>query len=243
MLSQPGLASRHWCRFLLVCVALSGCTAAYRFQYEYAMVAPSEQGEGIEDAHVRIRMAPTAEAGVLQLAVLNKSVQPVAVVWAQTHYVDPLGRPRPVLEAGAQGLIRSPGWFVADSKIEPGTEIITTVRPGGTAGPRLARPSRSAVNNVDPRVPAEEEFDTTARLQGHPAYNPFTVSRYAGGDVVVSSAPLPFLPTSGDTPTLGEAYKGREFRFILALRQDNRIITYPFIFRITSVAAKPVETF
>lgn len=241
MLLQPGLTSRHWRWFLLVCIALSGCTAAYRFQYEYAMVAPSEQGEGVEDAYVRIRMAPTAEAGVLQMAVLNKGVQPVAVVWAQTHYVDPLGRPRPVLEAGAQGWIRSPGWFMSDSKIEPGAEMITTVRPGGTTGPRLARPSRSAVS-VDPRVPAEEEFDTTARLHGHPAYNPFTVSRYAGGDVVISSTPLPFLPTSGDTPTLGEAYKGREFRFILALRQDNRVVTYPFVFRITAVDARPVET-
>lgn len=241
MLSQYGLASRHWHWVLLLCVALSGCTATYRFQYEYAMVAPSGQGEGTEDAYVRIRLAPTAEAGGLQLAVLNKSVQPVAVVWSQTQYVDPLGRPRPVLEAGAPSLLRSPGSFVADSKIEPGTEMITAIRPGGTTGPRLARPSRSA-SNADPRVPAEEEFDTAARMHGQTAYNPFTVSRYAGGEVVISAAPLPFLPTSGDTATLGEAYKGREFRFILALRQDSRIITYPFIFRITAVEAKPVET-
>jgi hypothetical protein len=96
--------------------------------------------------------------------------------------------------------------------------------------------------SVDPRVPAEEEFDSTARLQGHPAYNPVTVSRYSGGEVVLSSAPQPFLPTTGNTPTLGEAYKGREFQFILALRQETEVFMYPFTFRITTVEATPVET-
>jgi hypothetical protein len=218
-----------------VCLTLSGCTAAYRFQYEYALVTPSAPGDGFEDTRVRIRLAPTSEVGVFQLAVHNKNVQPIAVVWTRTQYIDPLGRSRPALEAGPQGLIRSPGWFVADSPIDPGSELRMTIRPGGPTSQRLVYPSHS-IGSVDPRVPAEEEFDTTARLQGHPAYNPFTVSRYAGGDIVVSSSPLPFLPTSGDTPTLGEAYKGREFRFVLALRQDRNVVLYPFTFRITAVA-------
>lgn len=238
---QPGCASRCWRWFLLLCLVLSGCTAAYRFQYEYAMVAPSASGEGLEDGQVRIRLVPTSsEAGVFQLAVHNKSVQPIAVVWTRTQYIDPLGRSRPILEAGAQGLFRTPGWLVTDSRIEPGDELRLTVRPGGTTGQRLARPAHST-GRVDPRVPAEEEFDMTAQLQGHPAYNPFTVSRYAGGETVVSSSPLPFLPPSGDTPTLGEAYKGREFRFVLALRQNSHVVLYPFTFRITAVAIHSTE--
>jgi hypothetical protein len=69
--------------------------------------------------------------------------------------------------------------------------------------------------------------------------NPFTVSRSTAGEVTVSTAPQPLLPTSGNTPTLGQAYRGREFRFVLALLLDTAITSYTFTFRITDVEVQP----
>ena len=65
--------------------------------------------------------------------------------------------------------------------------------------------------------------------------NPFIVSRSAEGNVAVSTAPQPLLPTGGKTPTIGQAYQGREFRFILALQLDAGVTPYTFTFRITNV--------
>jgi hypothetical protein len=65
--------------------------------------------------------------------------------------------------------------------------------------------------------------------------NPFIVSRSTGGAVAVSTTPQPLLPTGGNTPTLGQAYKGQAFRFILALQFDASVTPYPFTFRITNV--------
>jgi hypothetical protein len=77
------------------------------------------------------------------------------------------------------------------------------------------------------------------RLQVHPGerqyYNPFSVSRTASGQVAVSGAPQPLLPTTGKTRAVGEGYQGREFRFILALRLGTEVTPYPFTFRITEV--------
>jgi hypothetical protein len=79
----------------------------------------------------------------------------------------------------------------------------------------------------------------TLRLQVHPGdrqyYNPFSVSRLTNGQVSVSSAAQPLLPTGGNTRTVGESYAGREFHFILALRRGTEVIPYPFTFRITDV--------
>ena len=69
--------------------------------------------------------------------------------------------------------------------------------------------------------------------------NPFIVSRATGGDVAVSTTPQPLLPTGGNTSTLGQAYKGREFRFVLALQFDAGVTPYTFTFRITDVEVQP----
>jgi len=68
--------------------------------------------------------------------------------------------------------------------------------------------------------------------------NPFMVSRSTAGEVTVSTAPQPLLPASGNTPTLGQAYRGREFRFVLALLFDTGITPYTFTFRITDVEVR-----
>jgi len=68
--------------------------------------------------------------------------------------------------------------------------------------------------------------------------NPLTVSRSTAGEVTVSTTPQPLLPPSGNTPSLGQAYKGREFRFILALLFDTGITSYSFTFRITDVTVQ-----
>ena len=65
--------------------------------------------------------------------------------------------------------------------------------------------------------------------------NPFTITRSTGGEVNVSTSPQPLLPASGNTPSLGQSYKNRDFRFIVALRFDGRVVPYAFTFRITDV--------
>ena len=42
-------------------------------------------------------------------------------------------------------------------------------------------------------------------------------------------------PPAAIRPPLGQAYKGREFRFILALQFDAGVTPYTFTFRITNV--------
>jgi hypothetical protein len=220
---------------VLILLSLSSCSAAYRFQYQYTLVAPAESPGGVvEDARVRLRVHPTAEVGVLQLAVTNKSAQPIAIVWAQSYYIDPLGRARRAIGAEAQGFVRAPGASVTDTRIASGAEVFTTVRAFGVPSTLPSRLWRDPEPS-DPRIPLEEEFHATALPTGSATYNPFTVSRYAGGEVVVSSTPPPFVPATGDTPTLGQAYEGREFRFVLALRLDTGITPYTFTFQITDV--------
>jgi hypothetical protein len=87
----------------------------------------------------------------------------------------------------------------------------------------------------DLRLPPDPEFQPSGRPTERISLNPFTVSRSSAGEVAVSTAPQPLLPASGNTPTLGQAYKGREFRFILALQLDTGVMSYPFTFRITDV--------
>ena len=171
---------------------------------------------------------------MLQLTVINKSATAHHIVWAQTRYVDPLGQARPAINAGASGLFGPPGWPASGTRIVPGEAFQATIRPGGF---RTARPPSLSpyAGQPDPRLPYDPEFQPSGRPTERVSLNPFTVSRSSGGEVAVSTAPQPLVPTSGTTPTLGQAYKGREFRFILALHFDAGITPYPFTFRITDV--------
>jgi hypothetical protein len=83
------------------------------------------------------------------------------------------------------------------------------------------------------------EFRVRVHAGSRQTYNPFTVSRQASGAVQVSTSARSLLPTSGDASAIGEAYQGREFHFILALRMGTEIVRYPFSFRITSVDVQP----
>lgn len=185
---------------LLILLGLSACSSTYHFRYQYALVAPAGGTEGVEDDQVRIQVDPAPESGIVQLAMVNKSTQPVAIVWNQTHYVDPFGRRRPATETGMQWFFRTREWFADDTRIDPGQTFRTRIQPGE-----------------------------------HQTYNPFSLSRSASGDVTVSTAANPLLPTGGNARAVGQAYQGREFQFILALRLGTDVTLYPFTFRITDV--------
>jgi hypothetical protein len=188
---------------LLILLSLSACSPTYHFRYQYALIAPPGGTEGVENDQVRIQLSPTSESGIMQLAVVNKSPQAMAIVWDQTHYIDPFGRRRAASETGLQWFFRLREWFAEDTPIDPGDTFHT-------------------------RVQAGERQE----------YNPFTLSRSASGDVTVSTATTPLLPTGGKARAVGQAYQGREFHFILALRLGTDVTLYPFTFRITDVAVQ-----
>ena len=155
----------------------------------------------MENDQVHIQLTPEPETAVMQLSVTNKSVQPLAIVWGQTHYIDPFGRRVQATETGAQWFFRLREWFTNETRIPGGQTLRTRVHPGE-----------------------------------HQTYNPFTVSRTDSGSVSLSTSPQPLLPSSGNTPTVGQRYEDREFRFVLALLADANLVQYPFTFRITHVA-------
>lgn len=238
VLPQLRPAHVHWLWCVVLCASLSGCSTPYHFRYQYTMVVPEGGNESIETDRVQIRVTPTPEVGVLQIAVMNKSAQPITIVWAQTHYIDPLGQSRPAMDAGASGWFGPTGWPAGGTRLMPSETFQVTVRPGGF---RATRPASLSpyVGQPDLRLPPDPEFQPSGRAAERASLNPFTVTRSSTGEVAVSSAPQPFLPTSGNTPTIGQAYKGRGFRFILALRLEAGVTPYTFTFRITDVEIQP----
>jgi len=234
VLLRSGPARLRWLWCVLMGVSLSACSAPYHFRYHYTPVATEGSSADIDNERLRVRVVPTDDVGVLQLAVLNKSAQPLTIVWTRTHYIDPLGHLRPTIDAGPSGLFGPPAWPAGGSLIMPGEAFQATVRPGSF---RTAwAPSLSPyAGQPDPRLPYDPEFRPTGRPTDRVSLNPFTVSRSTAGEVTVSTAPQPLLPKSGRTPGLGQAYKGREFRFVLALLLDAGLTPYTFTFRITDV--------
>jgi hypothetical protein len=224
----------RWLGYAVLCLGLSSCSPAYQFRYQYTMIPPAGANDGIENERVRVRVTPTEEVGVLQLAVLNKSTQPITIVWTQTRYVDPLGQARPAIDASPGGLSGPPGWPAGGTRLVSGETFQSTIRPGGFRTVRQPGLSPYA-GQPDLRLPPDPEFQTSGRPTERVSLNPFTVSRSTGGEVAVSTRPQPLLPTSGNTPALGQAYKGREFRFLLALLLDAGVTPYTFTFRITDV--------
>jgi hypothetical protein len=229
-------------RYLLcnLCLLLlfGGCKAMHHFQYCYALIVPTSGFSGvIEDAWGQVCLVLAEEVGLVHLAITNKGPQTLTIVWAQSYYLDPFGRRRQALQTGGQEIFRAPGWFIADTRLEPGAELRVTVRPGGlpvSRPPQVGRP-RSA---VDPRLPSDDDIYGTAHASGQFTVNPFTALRYESGEVVVAGTPTAFLPTAGDSAALGESYKDREFRFILTLRHGQDLTPYTFTFRITDVEVR-----
>lgn len=231
-----GVPALCWCWPLAVWLLLSGCHPAYRFQYQSTLIAPTN---ALEDAQVRILVTPTTEVGVLQLTVANQSLERLTIVWPQSRYIDPLGRTRPVVETGPTGILSaSPA---RGTPVEPGETVVTAVRPGGTSAPRELKRSRH-LGESDLHLPPEEQFHAAARPAGQITVNPFTVSRSSGGEVSSSTASTPLLPLTGATPATGQAYQGREFRFILALQRNTGVTPYAFTFRITGVDVRDGNT-
>ena len=85
---------------LLSLLSLSACSPTYHFRYQYALIAPPGGTEGVENDQVRVQFSPTSESGIMQLAVVNKSPQAMAIVWDQTHYIDPFRRTQSSLGNG-----------------------------------------------------------------------------------------------------------------------------------------------
>ena len=81
-------------------------------------------------------------------------------------------------------------------------------------------------------------FRATVQPGQPQAYNPFTVTRQASGELNFASTSRALLPPSGAHPKVGKNFEGQEFRFILALRIGKEVVRYPFTFRITAVQVK-----
>lgn len=185
---------------LAMLMSLMACSPAYRFQYHYTMVEPPGGSEGVEDERVRIRLDPTVDRGLLNLAITNKSPQPITILWEQTHFIGPFGRRHDASETGAAWFFRPSEWVTEGSRVPPGSTFQARVH----AGPQQS-------------------------------YNPFTISRQASGAVQLSTTPASLFPKTAETASTGEAYQGRQFRFVLALRIGDDVTRYPFTFRITEV--------
>ena len=120
--------SQLW--YLLVLFSLSGCSAAYHFQYHYTMVSPPGGTEGVENDQVRIHLVPESTTGIIQLGITNKVSRPIAIAWEQTHYIDPSGRRIQATETGIQWFLRPREWVADNTRIAPGATLRIRVHPG-----------------------------------------------------------------------------------------------------------------
>jgi hypothetical protein len=114
----------------LILSGLVGCSPAYRFQYHYVMTDPPGGSEGMEDENVRILIDPVSNKGLLDLTVMNKRTQPIAIVWEQTYFVDPFGQRQQADEAGAGWFFRLQSWSLAGDQIAPGREFRARIHAG-----------------------------------------------------------------------------------------------------------------
>src|SRR5713226_4661632 len=85
VLSRSGPARLHWLWCVLVGVSLSACSTPYHFRYQSTLVVTDGSSTSIDNERLRILVTPTDEVGVLQLNVMNKSAQPITVVWTRTQ--------------------------------------------------------------------------------------------------------------------------------------------------------------
>ncbi len=219
---------------MVLAVLLSSCNAAHRYHYDYALRAPDKRMEGvIENEEVRVRVAPTEVPGVVQLAVINKSLQPVAVAWRESYFVNPHGHRHQAINTN-QGIIRAPDASMREGAIAPGATWRGTVQPGGAQAtrPLQTEPPR---NQADRRLPAQNDQDGLSPVDRQLVLNPLTLTLYDGGEVGVVSPASSFLPNTGNAPALAEAYKGQEFHLVLGLQTGDDITPYRFTFVITDV--------
>ena len=230
-----GRRSWTWC--LVLAAWLSGCSAAHQYHYDYALKASGERAGGVvENDEVRVQAVPTAALGVVQVAVVNKSLEPVAVAWRESYFINPHGHRHQAVNT-AQAVIRAPDASMREGAIAPGAAWRATVQPGGapTARPPQAEPSRY---QADQRSPAGVDQGGLSPVDRQLVLNPLTVTVYEGGDVVLGSPASSFLPNAGNAPELAQAYKGQEFHLVLGLQTGDDITPYRFTFVITDVRTR-----
>lgn len=122
-----------WIRYGVIGLAflvVVGCHSPYRFQYHYVMIDPPGGSEGIETDQVRIMVTPVPNKGLLDLSVLNKQSETIAIVWDQTHFIDPFGQRQEAGEAGISWFFRRQTWFAESDVIVPGGELRLRVHAG-----------------------------------------------------------------------------------------------------------------
>lgn len=215
---------RSWVWCVALAALIGGCSAPHRYHYDYALKASGGGSQGvIENDRVRVQAAPTGTLGVVQLAVTNKGLEPVAVAWRETYFVNPHGHRHQAVNP-RQGIIRAPDASMRDGAIAPGATWRGMVQPGGApaARPLQSEPSRYPQGDLSP-------------VDRQLVLNPLTVTLHEGGDVVLASPASSFLPNAGNDPETAAAYKGQEFHLVLGLQSGGDITPYRFAFVITDV--------
>ena len=215
---------RSWVWCVALVALLSGCSASHRYHYDYALKASGGGSQGVvENDQVRVRAAPTETLGAVQLAVTNKGLEPMAVAWRETYFVNPHGHRHQAVNPD-QGIIRAPDASMRDGAIAPGATWRGMVQPGGapTTRPLQSEPSRDRQGDLSP-------------VDRQLVLNPLTVTLHEGGDVVLASPASSFLPDAGTDPELAAAYQGQEFHLVLGLQSGGDITPYRFTFVITDV--------
>ena len=217
--SRRAFRHRYWVWCVALAALIGGCSASHRYHYDYALKASGGGSQGVvENDQVRVQAAPSEMLGVVHLAVTNKGLEPVAVAWRETYFVNPHGHRHQAVNP-AQAVIRAPDASMRDGAIAPGATWRGMAQPGGAPTPRplQSEPSRYQQGDLSP-------------VDRQLVLNPLTVTLREGGSS--------FLPNAGNAPELAEAYRGQEFHLVLGLQTGGDVIPYRFTFVITDVQVR-----
>lgn len=211
---------------MALAILACACSAPHQFHYEYGLKASGGPTKGvIENERLRLQVVPTPALGVVHVAVTNKSLEPVALAWQETYFVNPHGHRHQAVDRD-QAVIRAPDASMREGGIAPGATWRSTVQPGGAPASR-PRPTESPRYQGD-LSPVDRQL----------VLNPLTVTVYEGGEVAVGSAAASFLPGAGNAPELAEAYRGEEFHLVLGVRAGGDVTPYRFEFIVTDVRVR-----
>ena len=208
----------------LALTALSvACSVPHQYHYDYALKASGDAAEGvIENERLRVQVAPTPALGVVHVAITNKGLEPAAVAWQDTYFVNPHGHRHQAVDRN-QAVIRAPDASMREGGIPPGATWRGTVEPGGA-------PASSPRQVESPHYQGD-----LSPVDRQLVLNPLTVTVYEGGEVGLGSAASSFLPAAGSAQELAETYRGEEFHLVLGLRTGGDVTRYRFDFVITNV--------
>ena len=221
-----------WC--VALAALLSSCSVVHRYHYDYTLKAPDKGVAGfIENDQVRVQVTPTEALGVVQLAVTNKSLEPVAVAWQESYFVNPHGHRHQAVNTD-QGIIRAPDASMREGDIAPGATWRVTVQPGGAQATRQphTEPSRY---QADRRLPTENDQDRLSpvdrQLVFEPTHDGALRGRRSGAGVLCPALPAQSrkrpstgrsLQRPGIPPRAGPADRRRHHPLPLHLRHHRR---------------------